>query len=196
MQTIYDENHTVMQKDGSLWLKVFYHNTTFGDYFTKYEDVLDSHTPQKFSILGLINEAFKIRGKYEFLLDVPGSKGFNRWRQKLHPNETTTTTNSTMNEYEPIKISWTESFIGGIAKSNSTTRTFFDCSTDYGQWWFPIGAKRHHTIENTIPVHRNPDYEGPEIRLWIRIPSGRIQTACKYNNRHHNIAIVIIVLVP
>ena len=189
-----DDNHTVLKKDGALWLLVFYHNTTFGDYFHSLDEVYDSHTAQKFSILGIINEAFKIRNKYEFLLDVPGFKGFNRWRQKYHPNETTQYTNSTMNEYEPIKISWVKYFYGGLAVSNDAA-SFLDCSTDQGDWWYPIGAKRCYLKSNTIPIYMNNGNESPEIRLWVRVPSGIIPSHCKCNYRQHHINTMLVVTV-
>ena len=195
LYSVIDENHTVLKKDGALWLLVFYHNTTFGDYFHSIDEVYDSHTAQKFSILGIINEAFKIRNKYEFLLDVPGFKGFNRWRQKYHPKETTQNTNSTMNEYEPIKISWRACFYGGLAVSSSSS-TFLDCSTDQTDWWYPIGAKTYHNKANTMPIHMDKGNESPEIRLWVRIPAGSIPShcKCKYRQHHSNIILVSTIL--
>ena len=185
-----DENHTFMIKSNILWLKVFYHNATFGDYFSSTEETLDSHTPQKFSILKYIDDSFKVREKFEFLLEIPGIRGFNRWRQLINPKETKTETNETTNEYQPVKISWPWRFFGGLSRSNSNHNAFFDCSAGNNDlWWYPIGARRRHTIDNTIPLIGDR-YQGPEIALWIRFPSLSIDgfklTACIYRRTHFN----------
>ena len=182
-----DENRTFMIKDNILWLKVFYHNTTFGDYFSSLDEALDSHTAQKFSILGTIDDSFRVNGKFEFLLEIPGKHGYNRWRQIINPKDTTSATDGEANEYEEIKISWREKFYGGLAKNNADS-TYFDCSAgDDLYWWYPIGATRYYTIINTIPLNLNERYEGPEITLWIRCPSlsadGFKQPTCYYNRR-------------
>ena len=61
---ILDQNHTYMIKANTLWLKVFYHNTTFGDYFKTIEEVYESHTERKFSILGSIGTSFLVNASY------------------------------------------------------------------------------------------------------------------------------------
>ena len=188
------DTRSVMKGEGASWLLVFYHNSASGEYFTSIEEALDSHTPRKFSIIGSINTKFLIRGKYEFLLDVPGFAGFNRWRQKLHPKDTTNATNSETNEYEPVKLSWTTYFKGGLAKSSAPTFTFFDCSADLGNWWYPIGARRYHTVSNTMPIHMDKEYQGPEIRLWIRIPPRSISCRCKCNKNRLNFYVMILLI--
>ena len=181
-----DENHTYMIKSNILWLKVFYHNTTNGDYFTTLEETLDSHTKQKFSILGSIGSDFHVKGKYEFLLEAPGKRGYNRWRQSVHPKDTTTSSNEATNGYEPIKLSWKTYFYGGLSTSSSY-QAFFDCSAGAADlWWFPIGAKWSYMIKNTIPIYQY--YEGTEIALWIRMPTLSVDgfrlcsCACARNN--------------
>ena len=100
-----DENHTYMLLGNTLWLKVFYHNSTFVDFFNKKEDeALDTHTERKFSILGSIDSSFKINGKYEFLYEVPGIRGYNRWRQSKHPKDTVVSITQDENCFHPVKL--------------------------------------------------------------------------------------------
>ena len=184
----------VMKREDASWLLVFYHNTASGEYFTSIEETLDSHTARKYSILGSINRKYLIEGKYEFLLDVPGFEGFNRWRQKLNPKDTTIDTNSTTNEYEPKEISWDDKFSGGLAKSSATDYAFFDCSADLGDWWYSIGSKKCYTVANTMPIHMDTGYQGPEIRLWIRIPQKNLITMGKCNNKDHYLKVIALIL--
>jgi hypothetical protein len=196
---IADENHTYMIKSNILWLKVFYHNTTNGEYFKTLNETLDSHTKQKFSILGSTKTGFLVREKYEFLLEVPGRYGYNRWRQSVHPIDTTIHSNASTNGYEPIRLKWKSFFFGGLSRSSNNRRTIFDCSAGNGtDWWYPIGAKTYHSVNNTIPLF--PGYEGTEILLWIRMPATgvdgfRIFTFIyKKNNRIMNYTFLIFLL--
>ena len=84
-----------------------------------------------------------------------------------------------------MKISWRSTpFYGGLAISSSPN-AFFDCSTDHGDWWTPIGAKKYYTIPNTIPIGMINGNQGPEIRLWVRIPFGRLPSACRNYRKNH-----------
>ena len=193
-----DDNHLFMIKSNILWLQVFYHNTAFGDYFTSLEETLDSHTPQKFSILGTINDNFRVKNKFEFLLEIPGKRGYNRWRQYINPISTTKETNEITNKYEPVKLSWNLAFNGGLSKSFRDDLAFFDCSAGTNElWWYPIGARHCFSIPNTIPLIAY-DYEGTEIALWIRYPSltidGFIASPCFCRRRNVSVAHFIILL--
>ena len=166
-----DANHKYMLMLNRLWLQVFYHNCTYGDYFTSLDQVRDSHTARKFSILGSIGTSFKIKGKYEFLLDIPGMPGFNQWRQSVFPFDAQVTSTAESNGYEPVKLSWRGAFVNGIGLTNSGC-SYLDCSAgNNSAWWFPIGCIKYYTIPNTMPLISSIDYQGPEIRLWIRVPA-------------------------
>ena len=179
-----DDNHTYMIKSNTLWLKIFYHNTTFGDYFESLGEVYDSHTAQKFSILGAIGPEYLVNEKYEFLLEIPGQKGYNRWRQKIHPLNTTKDATSVTNGYEPVRLSWKNYFDGGLSMA-WYGNTYLDCfAGNNTYWWYSIGAKKWYTKKNTMPLIAEY-YEGPEIKLWVRVPSlsvdGLIITYCAKN---------------
>ena len=167
-----DENHTYMLFKNAIWLKVFYHNATFGDFYERNEaDVLDSHTEQKFSILGSINSSFKINGKYEFLYEIPGKIGYNRWKQTNHPINTTKSMTPEENGFQPVKLYWPYNF-GSLRKHNGCT--VYCCSYDSQKWWYTIGALATCS-KNSMPLIYDDSgtnsYNGKEVALWIRLPN-------------------------
>ena len=67
------------------WLKIFYHNSRNGEWFAD-KDIYGINTQNKFSILGLIRDEFKINDYYEFLLQYPSiHHEYNIWKQKVFP---------------------------------------------------------------------------------------------------------------
>ena len=168
-----NETLLLMKTFNALWLRVFYHNASLGDYFTTKEEVGYINTQQMFSIIGSIDETYQIAGYYEFLYEVPGYEGYNRWKQKVHPFQTTAASTSESNGYKPIELSWIESFDGGISITIGTFRSFYDCSVgNNSQWWYPIGAKSKWVTENKLPAFQNEgNVEASTIVLWIRLPT-------------------------
>ena len=160
------------------WLKIFYHNVTGGEqfYFQSDEEALWSHTPQKYSILGLISDKFKINEYYEFLLEYPEIKGFNDWKQKIFPKDVDESKNIesgyTCDSSEGCSCSWTGKFWKGLSRSYLSYLTFLDGSYNNENWWYSIGAKQGHANRIAFP---GPVYEGYrdgkhvyEVVLWIR----------------------------
>ena len=196
---VVDANHTYMMLDNTLWLKVFYHNTTFGNYFSynNEEEALDSHTERKFSILGTIDSSFLINKKYEFLYEVPGVRGYNRWRQSKHPKDTYASITPEENGFQPKKLWWPSDFIG-LRKCKSGSIYCGSKNIDF--WWFTIGANTHNTIVNTMPLIHELHYHSYEVALWIRIPPTKgidgFKASCRqrFNRYQTNIFIVSLLL--
>ena len=160
-----------MVTENKIWLLVFYHNASLGDYFTEISQVANIDTPQMYSILGNINKSkYLVNGYYEFLYEVPGYEGYNHWKQKIHPFDTNP--NSTMESigYKKISLTWERPIFGGITRSQ-TNDTFYSC-VGYGNyetyWWYSIGAKRAYRKNNTVPSFY--ETETSAIALWLRIP--------------------------
>ena len=173
-----NETTTLMIFGPSLWLKVYEHNASENDYFTSIEQVAYVNQKNMFSILGSINNSFKVGGYYEFFYEVPGYQGYNRWKQKLHPFETSDDTTIEEIGFKPVKLTWTEPIFGGISKSQSPA-TFFngDGYGDYESWWwYPIGPKQSDTnYPGTIPAcYPN---QAPANIMWVRLPTttGRLE---------------------
>jgi hypothetical protein len=155
----------------TLWLRIFYHNSKNSEYFSADgSEALYSSSSTKKSIIGSIDSSFQINGKYEFLYEVPGMRGYNRWRQLKHPINTTLWMKSEDNGFQPVKLSWSFNF-GHLRKCNDYS--VFCCSNNSGWWWYPIGAKSYNIYETELPlIYYDIDtvYQGHEVALWIRVP--------------------------
>ena len=56
---------------GRKWLKIFHHYSGSGEYFNSESEISFINSPNKYSILGMINNDYKIENKFEFLLEYP-----------------------------------------------------------------------------------------------------------------------------
>ena len=123
--------------------------------------------------MGEIDYRFKIDGKYEFLLEYPTiSQGFNRWSQTISPNDATESTpSSDMGlTYDENELTWPDGSFGGIRKSETRTKTYFDCSLQ--SWHFAVGAYVNFSKENTFPGPYTSPTAAIHIKcviLWIRV---------------------------
>ena len=153
---------------GKTWLKIFYHNSKNGDWFTSFDDLLSINTEMRYSILGLITEQFKSGDYYEFLLQYPGIPGYNNWKQKIFPLDANQSKHDNIHYLldSTCHCSWTTTW-GGLSLSSTTHQTFIDGSQD-GNWWYSIGAKeKYYDSPNQFP---GPNEEVNEVYLWIRVP--------------------------
>ena len=70
-------------KDDS-WALVFHHNSYKG-YFGNKQRALYNHNEDLFSVLGQIDDSYKINGVFEFSLVYPEFPGFAQWTQTINP---------------------------------------------------------------------------------------------------------------
>ena len=160
------------------WLKIFYHNTTGGQqfFFQSDDEVLWSHTPQKYSILGLISDKFKINEYYEFLLEYSEIEGFNNRKQKIFPRDVLESMKQesgyTCDPSEGCSCSWIGKYWKGLSRSFTSSSYYLDGSFDNDNWWYAIGAKTGSFNHLGFP---GPVYEGymdgifvHEATLWLR----------------------------
>ena len=66
---------------GKQWKKIFYHDLPKSSLFNSFEEGMKCFEENKYSLLYSINDEHRINGYYEFLLEYPDFKGFNRWIQ-------------------------------------------------------------------------------------------------------------------
>ena len=152
---------------------LFYHNSTYDDFFVNENEILFSNTPTKFSLFGYVS-SFKSDGAYEFLLEYPEVQGHNRWRQTMFPLNTDET-NSPENGYisSSCDCSWTHVFKGLIKSSRE--ESFLDCAQS-PNWWYSIGAKTNFTYFHKIPGPISGEtgslsfHYVSEVYLWIHAP--------------------------
>ena len=109
--------------EGVEWLKIFHHKKSkVSEGFNSFEEASFSNTSNKFSILSTIDNKYKIRGKYEFLLLYPtlSTTQYNRWRQTNFPLYEKDFDGKTCAEgYRGIHIDWSFNRWCGLVRSIS-----------------------------------------------------------------------------
>ena len=169
---------------GRQWILVFYHKyESSSDLFVSDEEALDTKQTNKYSILGKIDYHFRIKGKYEFLLEYPKfPEDYNHWTQTKNPIHAQ---HDTENGYRPIKVSWTDCSWHGLSLSSSTSTTFIDGTPFAGGWFYSIGLKESwfDSIPAFIDLYGLSEldkskYIVHEVKLWIRINSEQSKCYC------------------
>ena len=120
----------------ALWVKVFYQNSSTGEYFNQ-NDIQSCNTKYKYSIMNKIEE-IKTGKTYEFMLEYPQIKGYNRWTQ----TSSSTMTSEKVSNYTPIDITWSGNNWKGICKSNNYN-TYLDGSVGNNDYWYSIGSYKN-----------------------------------------------------
>ena len=173
---------------GYTWLKVFYHNMTDLVGFNNVEDAFSINEKNKFSILIEINESLKQRNnKYEFIIEYPELKIYNRWQQTNNPiNESEEEGKRFVEGFRQIHTSAHHNLWGGLAR----TKNCNPCNsllngtpsiTGNGEWYFAIGQRNGATWGNTklIPSNSSPTNI---VYLWVKMPQSRV-TICKVSKQ-------------
>ena len=152
---------------GLSWMLIFRHKIVPGtEDFLFNEDLLRESTEEnRFSLLGNINNSFRFRGKYEFLLEYPEHNGYYRWKQRLNPFTAKQYDNI---GYEKIHEEWTEFKFGGITRSSSGC-SILDGRPRSGDYYYAIGLNTswgNNLIPGPFTGRSKPVRE---VKLWIRI---------------------------
>ena len=172
------------------WLKIFHHYSGNGKKFLDKIEPLLCNTIDKFSILSLINESYKINNSYEFLLEYPELNGYNRWLQGEFPLKLP---DIDYNSYIPINISWNGQYWKGLIKS-ARSETLIEGSVNHIHWWYSIGTT-YLNSDNTFPgpATNIMNFQVKEVILWIRINNNfNSKNIKKYNLYLFKILIFII----
>lgn len=165
--------------DGSQWARIFYHKNNAGTVvFSSVDEALETNSTYKFSQLKYLNNYRANDGKFEFMLtykELAGgtslTSGYNRWKQSSNPcEEYVAGTDGSKNAtgYEPISISWSTNYWGGLGLQNASINTKSACllsgSTGHGNWFYAIGA--YESWGGGIP---GPNAAVEETELWVRV---------------------------
>ena len=160
---------------GLNWLLIFYHDS-HGALFFNEKEAHYSIQKNKFSLFDKISDSFQFENEsyvrvYEFLLEYPELEGFNRWQQVLFPSDPRTRDQPL--GYNPLNITWPNSYFEGMALSNQTNLTFIDGSPKSDTTWhFAIGSYQAYTYADKFP---GPCLSNgcPEsfyyVKLWLRM---------------------------
>lgn len=156
------------------WLKIFHHNIDV-DIFHDENEAKYSLRDGKFSIIGLINDNYKIDGQFEFLLEYPdqtNKTGINRWAQKANPLIESEKKGQKVDGFEDITINWQNAVnsnsekipFNGLSRSTLTKLTLIEGTNTNSYWYFVIGA--YSRYGSCLPGYS--DYN-KEVILWLRV---------------------------
>lgn len=167
--------------DGSVWLKIFYHNNLGGTVlFSTVDEAKHTNTENKYSLLYLLSNAnYKGNdGKFEFMLTYPAdTTKYNRWKQTNNPCDEFVTETSAGDAfvagYEAIHIDSSSNYWGGLARNisdtSTLTRTYLSGSVGHNNWFYAIGCASKHN--KGIPS--SDSFSGGStdaiVELWLRI---------------------------
>ena len=150
----------------SIWLLLFHHDVTIGDFFYSHADALKcfNYTGGKYSIIYSLNNNYKINDKFEFLLEYPEINKSNRWRQSINPLYQSMIRGKNVTGYEPVDIQMSGRNWSGLYKVNSEQVTLLAASCN-GNWFFSIGTVN----KQFFPYFPGPDFNSKIVSLWVRI---------------------------
>ena len=132
------------------WKLIFYHNVVNKEKFQKGEELFYHNSDYtKYSILGVLNDRYKINDYFEFVLRYEYEAldtAILHWRQRVNPIKTNP--GDTELGYEPINVSEYTIPFGGLAKSSqmentslTSPRTYIDGTPgehSFSNWWYSV----------------------------------------------------------
>ena len=180
------------------WLLVFHHKINNGQpIFSVKEEVEYINEENRYSILGEVDERFRQRGRYEFLLEYPALEGCNIWTQTISPLYAQP---ELENGYKPIQITWTENNWHGLSLS-SNPNSFIDGSPGHDWYFYSIGLKKPWSqyqipgpYDTRYSPYNNSKYYTYEVHLWLRIDHQRLTLKNKFIYHINKFIFVFILL--
>ena len=158
---------------GKEYVCVFEHNIEDGYFSEGEEEYIDRRL--RFSILRLIGEEDKIRGKYEFKMEYPDIDKQIEWRQSKRPQDAT---DSELGEVDILRddFSDNEMRFSGLRKSTDQSSAFLDGSSR--NWHYAIGQYKPWNMGTIAGPWGEQYHVIKAVRLWMRLPSqnGRADT--------------------
>ena len=159
------------------WLKIFHHDCTKREFFQRGSpELLNINTKNRYSLLYIINEKFKIDGKYEFLLEYPEANKHNHWRQSNNPlNETDkygdgVRSHYNASGYEDVNIQMRQHNWGGLVRGNSDD-SLLEGSLGSVEWFYAIGQANSNWYSSSLAGFKYPNNMDNihVVYLWIGV---------------------------
>ena len=184
---------------GAYWIRIFYHNVSLGGPFSSIEEAKHIISEHKFSIIEDVSRdpKYKYNGKYEFIIKFSQKSGLNWWRQSIFPlfEDDNSSIGTTVTGYEPISISWTEEYWGGLAHTVREYKGCVPCLLDgsirTNRFFYTIGNNNCNSMYPTsTPPNVNPGTT--DVSLWMRIPSS-FHKSCKPSYRRKNVLNLLVI---
>ena len=136
------------------------------------DTALNVENEYQYSRIGMINNKYKHFGYYEYLLEYPEYKGFNRWKQAYHMAETNQQQTSEDLDYHKVEAHYTNGSFGGLSRSLSYRNTTFDGSPGIGsdqvRFWYAIAPYTYYKQEQNRFPGPSP-HTVTLCYLWIRV---------------------------
>ena len=182
-----------------LWLNLFTHDCMGGtNNFENKNEALSCNKEGKYSILSELNQSFKIKGKYEFLIEYPEKKTYNIWRQTNRPIDEPETGNKYVEGFQPLTTLAPGTNWGGLCQTNDTNPYSLLNGTPKSVgnigWDYAIGVYKISPLKNgLIP------YVGgfvSIVKLWVKSPIIYEQISCNINRKNKfNLLLAFCILV-
>lgn len=144
---------------------LYSNNFTLKGVYGERNDVLECYEEDKYSIISHLNEDFKIKGKYIFMIDYPEEQITTIWQQTKSPvDETDKKDGSFVDGFKHLYGNYDAKFTGLAIGSNGC---YFDGTSKDGSWHYCIGCFSNH-YNNKMP--------GPSgkftryVSLWVKFP--------------------------
>ena len=169
-----------------LWLNLFSHDCMDGkNNFENKSEALSCNKEGKYSILSELNQSFKIKGKYEFLLEYPELKIYNIWRQTNRPIDEPEIGNSYVEGFQPLTTLAPYHRWGGLCLTNDTSPYSLlngtPISVGNGGYFFAIGLyKTSSWNHGLIPTNDKPV---SVVKLWVKFPVLFELMSCNVNRK-------------
>ena len=193
---IFANGYHILHKYDKDFVRIFYHDSSTGHFFTSHEEARFSQTRYKQSVLRYVTNSFLIDDVYEFILVYPELFFTIHWTQTTLLTEDKTSTGSKL-----LDGNITNCGFQGLSLSSDHSFTYIDGTPGQGEnWWYPIGALHYYKSFNTFPGPFNTlyqsGYNASNVSLYIRIsnvkqaetfPPFRFRCTHKglRNNYHH-----------
>ena len=171
------EGNDIMKFNGNAWMKVFYHDATGKDYFLDENEAISLISEKKYNKLSYLSEAFKVRGKFEFIIYWPLMKQYFRWRQEKNPLFEYEQENVfTASGFEPLRNASGSAWCkwGGLVRTTKKNSMYINSlikgCPGQKEWHFAIGMYNATDgwHDSGIPSHQSGTNL---VELWVRLPN-------------------------
>ena len=175
-------NYEFISINGDLWLKIFQQNAPAlfsSDKIIAANQVFDINEANRYSIIGYIDDNFKINGVFIFLYRFPIEypDDYFYFNQSTHPLISYTVKDFRYNfTTKKCNIDYNhQNMLNGIAISKSPETLLDGIYGDNTAWWYAIGVNSLHRTGFPGPYCDNKESTSSQTsQLWIRIKNKNI----------------------
>ena len=182
-----NDNEYILYR-GAYFIKIFHQTFNTSNLFTDNDELEALYTgslgDQKYSRLSIISEIFKVRSKYEFIINWPdlANNPYYHWRQTNNPTKELEISNkTTVDGFEPLYNHTLYSNWGGLVKTTNINNygitSYLNGNPGNSDWFFAVAmnTNNEHYSKLGIPAYFNPSDNSGKLAkkcdLWLRLPN-------------------------